>query len=160
MDRFELPCWAAAGWLVLTQLALAGVLLALSSTSPKDAIRVFALLAVAAAFVSASQDVVIDAYRTDLLPSAERGMAPPLASWATGWDDPVGRHRAHLDRRHAGRRLVLARGLPLHGALMAGAAVLSALLLPRLPALTARRRGAQRPARFAAVLAAWRWASG
>jgi MFS transporter, PAT family, beta-lactamase induction signal transducer AmpG len=79
MDRFELP-WLGRrrGWLVLTQLALAGVLFALAGTSPSASIRAFALLAVAVAFVSASQDVVIDAYRTDLLPAAERGLGASL----------------------------------------------------------------------------------
>jgi PAT family beta-lactamase induction signal transducer AmpG len=54
MDRFDLP-WLGRrrGWLVLTQLLLAGALLALAATSP-SAIRAFALLAVAVAFVSAS----------------------------------------------------------------------------------------------------------
>ena len=59
---------------MITQLALAGALLAMAGTSPTEATRAFALLAVRVAFVSASQDVVIDAYRTDLLPAAERGL--------------------------------------------------------------------------------------
>jgi PAT family beta-lactamase induction signal transducer AmpG len=79
MDRFELP-WLGRrrGWLVLTQLALAGVLYALAATSPGESIRLFALLALLVAFVSASQDVVVDAYRTDLLPAAERGLGASL----------------------------------------------------------------------------------
>src|SRR5919205_2781639 len=53
MDRFELPgLGRRRGWLVLTQLALAGALLLLSSTSPSAATRGFALLALAVAFVS------------------------------------------------------------------------------------------------------------
>jgi PAT family beta-lactamase induction signal transducer AmpG len=80
MDRFDLP-WLGRrrGWLVLTQLALAGLLWLLSHTSPSGALHVFALIAVAVAFASASQDVVIDAYRTDLLPAAERGFGASLA---------------------------------------------------------------------------------
>ncbi|MBQ1764437.1 MAG: MFS transporter [Aquincola sp.] len=79
MDRFELPLLGRRrGWLVLTQLALAGVLYALAGTSPSAALRTFALLAVLTTFVSASQDVVIDAYRTDLLPPAERGLGSSL----------------------------------------------------------------------------------
>jgi PAT family beta-lactamase induction signal transducer AmpG len=80
MDRFDLP-WLGRrrGWLVLTQLALAGLLWLLSHTSPSAALHVFALIAVAVAFASASQDVVIDAYRTDLLPAAERGFGASLA---------------------------------------------------------------------------------
>src|SRR5690349_5810733 len=80
MDRFEL--WPALGrrrgWLVLTQLALAGGLWLLSLTPPQGALQVFALLALLIAFVSASQDVVIDAYGTDLLPQAERGLGSSL----------------------------------------------------------------------------------
>jgi MFS family permease len=78
LDRFDLP-WLGRrrGWLVLTQLALAGMLL-LAGTSPVSATRAFALLAVAVAFMSASQDVVIDAYRTDLLPARERGLGSSL----------------------------------------------------------------------------------
>jgi MFS transporter, PAT family, beta-lactamase induction signal transducer AmpG len=83
MDRFEPPgsAWLGRrrGWLVLTQLLLAGLLYLLSLTSPNDAIRAFALLAVAVAFMSASQDVAIDAYRTDLLTPSERGMGASLA---------------------------------------------------------------------------------
>src|SRR5947207_10673304 len=74
MDRFEMP-WLGRrrGWLVVTQLALAGALAWMAATPPTGAIRAFALLACLVAFISASQDVVIDAYRTDLLPAIERG---------------------------------------------------------------------------------------
>ncbi len=80
MDRFELwPAWGRRrGWLVLTQLALAGTLLLLAQASPHDNLSAFALLALAVAFVAASQDVVIDAFRTDLLPPAERGLGASL----------------------------------------------------------------------------------
>ena len=79
MDRFE-PPWLGRrrGWLVLTQLALALALLAMAATSPTGATRAFALIAVGVAFLSASQDVVVDAYRTDLLPAHERGMGSSL----------------------------------------------------------------------------------
>ena len=79
MDRFDLP-WLGRrrGWLVLTQLLLAAALFVMAGTSPKGATQAFALMAVAVAFISASQDVVIDAYRTDLLPAAERGIGASL----------------------------------------------------------------------------------
>ncbi|MBC7729859.1 MAG: MFS transporter, partial [Microbacteriaceae bacterium] len=136
MDRFEL--WPALGrrrgWLVLTQLGLAGALWALAATSPTGALQSFALLAVVVAFVSASQDVVIDAYRTDLLAPAERGLGASLnvlgyrlamilsggvaliwtdATQGSGWSWP-----------QVYRLMAL---------IMVGAAVLSALALPRLP---------------------------
>jgi MFS transporter, PAT family, beta-lactamase induction signal transducer AmpG len=80
MDRFDLPLLGRRrGWLVVTQLLLALLLFLLAGMSPKGATQAFALLAVAIAFMSASQDVVIDAYRTDLLPAAERGLGASLA---------------------------------------------------------------------------------
>jgi PAT family beta-lactamase induction signal transducer AmpG len=145
MDRFDLPgLGRRRGWLVLTQLALAGALLGLSLTSPKDGIRLFALLAVTVAFVSASQDVVIDAWRTDVLPPAERGLGASLnvmgyrlamivsgglaliwtdAAQGGGWDWPA-----------VYRLMAL---------LMVGAAVVSALLLPPLPKLPPVALGSQ-----------------
>jgi PAT family beta-lactamase induction signal transducer AmpG len=160
MDRFELPgLGRRRGWLVLTQLGLALTLFLLSSTSPSASIRAFALLAVAVAFVSASQDVVIDAYRTDLLAHAERGLGASLnvmgyrlAMIVSGgvaliWTDPAqggGWTWPAVYRFMAG--------------LMVAAAVVSALLLPRLALpVTPMRRPTQ--ARhdvfgFLAVLAA------
>ncbi|MCW5661076.1 MAG: MFS transporter [Burkholderiaceae bacterium] len=80
MDRFELlpQLGRRRGWLVVTQLGLALTLLLLAATPPKQSLQAFALLALAVAFVSASQDVVIDAYRTDLLPASERGLGSSL----------------------------------------------------------------------------------
>src|SRR5882724_5812136 len=133
MDRFELP-WLGRrrGWLVLTQLALAGALVLMAGLSPTQATRGFALLAVLVAFVSASQDVVIDAYRTDLLPASERGLGSSLSvlgyrlamilsgGVALIWVDPGGGWTwPEVYRFMAG--------------LMVAAAAVSALLLPRLP---------------------------
>jgi PAT family beta-lactamase induction signal transducer AmpG len=137
MDRFDLP-WLGRrrGWLVATQLALAGVLWLLSHASPTGALQVFALLAVALAFVSASQDVVIDAYRTDLLPAAERGMGSSLnvlgyrlAMIVSGgvafiWTDPA---------NAAGGGWTWPEVYRLMAALMVGAALLSATILPKVP---------------------------
>ena len=79
MDRFDLPLLGRRrGWLVLTQLLLAGALVVLSATPPRESLQVFALVAVAVAFLSASQDVASDAYRTDLLPARERGLGSSL----------------------------------------------------------------------------------
>ena len=135
MDRFDLP-WLGRrrGWLVLTQLGLGAMLLLLAATSPTGATRAFALLAVAVAFMSASQDVVIDAYRTDLLPARERGLGSSLnvmgyrlAMILSGgiafiWTDPAqggGWDWPAVYRFMAG--------------LMFGAAALSALVLPKVP---------------------------
>ncbi|MBT9487855.1 MAG: MFS transporter [Rubrivivax sp.] len=157
MDRFDLPLLGRRrGWLVLTQLLLAAALAALAGTSPSASIQAFALIAVAVAFMSASQDVVIDAYRTDLLPAAERGLGASLnvmgyrlAMIVSGgvaliWTDPAqqgGWTWPEVYRFMAG--------------LMVVAAVLSATVLPRVPTPP----GPRPPARqdllgFAAVLVA------
>jgi len=80
MDRFELP-WLGRrrGWLVLTQLALAAALFWMASISPAQTPLLFAAAAVTLAFFSASQDVVIDAYRTDVLEPNERGLGASMS---------------------------------------------------------------------------------
>jgi len=73
LDRFTTP-WLGRrrGWIVLFQLALTVTLLLLGATSPRATPLAFAALAVAVTFCAASQDVVVDAYRTDLLGPDER----------------------------------------------------------------------------------------
>jgi len=80
MDRFE-PPWLGRrrGWLVLTQLALAGALVWMANLSPSTHSAAFAVAALLIAFLSASQDVVVDAYRTDVLDARERGLGGSLS---------------------------------------------------------------------------------
>lgn len=79
MDRFELPFFGRRkGWLVVTQLSLAGSMFLISFFKPSESAQAVALVAVLIAFFSASQDVVIDAYRTDVLDSQERGFGSSL----------------------------------------------------------------------------------
>jgi PAT family beta-lactamase induction signal transducer AmpG len=80
MDRFEPPLLGRRrGWIVLTQLLLAAVLWGVSRINPSQSLMLFALMITALAFLSASQDVVIDAYRTDLLRHEERGLGSSMA---------------------------------------------------------------------------------
>jgi PAT family beta-lactamase induction signal transducer AmpG len=65
------------GWLLLSQLAIGAALLVMSSTSPSEAIGVFAAVALVVAFSSATQDIVIDAYRIE---SADDDMQGVLAA--------------------------------------------------------------------------------
>jgi PAT family beta-lactamase induction signal transducer AmpG len=121
---------------VITQLALAGALFIMADTSPAAATRAFAMLAVAVAFLSASQDVVIDAYRTDLLHSAERGLGSSvsvlgyrLAMIVSGgivmiWTDP--------SNAVDGAGWTWPQVYRLMAGLMVAAAVLSMTILPRL----------------------------
>ncbi len=74
MDRF-VPPWLGRrrGWMLPIQFALFGGIAAMGFSSPERAIVAIAALAFLVAFSSASQDIVIDAYRTDLLKQEERG---------------------------------------------------------------------------------------
>jgi PAT family beta-lactamase induction signal transducer AmpG len=80
MDRFEPPFLGRRrGWLVIIQLALAASLALISNFKPSDQTEAVALVALLIAFLSASQDVVIDAYRTDVLLTTERGIGSSLS---------------------------------------------------------------------------------
>jgi MFS transporter, PAT family, beta-lactamase induction signal transducer AmpG len=61
------------GWGLVIQLALAGAILALGATDPVGAPAATAALACLVAFLSASQDIVIDAFRVELLRDEEQG---------------------------------------------------------------------------------------
>lgn len=79
MDRFEPPFLGRRkGWMLLVQLSLAASLALLSTMRPQDQTQWLSLVAVLVAFLSASQDVVIDAYRTDVLEAKERGLGSSL----------------------------------------------------------------------------------
>jgi PAT family beta-lactamase induction signal transducer AmpG len=84
MDRL-VPPWLGRrrGWMILTQLGLAGALTVMALTGPTVMPHVFAAIALGVAFVSASQDIVFDAYRTDLLKPDERGLG--VATWVMGY---------------------------------------------------------------------------
>ena len=78
MDRLELPFLTRRfgrrrGWALLIQILLATSLLFLGASDPTDNLLRMAICAVFVAFFSASQDVVIDAYRVELLNKDEQG---------------------------------------------------------------------------------------
>ncbi|MDP9413653.1 MAG: MFS transporter [Pseudomonadota bacterium] len=70
LDRTRLPLLGRLGrrrgWLIVCQLLLGATFILLSLTDPVLAIGTFALVAVIGAFASATQDVVIDAWRIDV----------------------------------------------------------------------------------------------
>ncbi|MFL5343216.1 MAG: AmpG family muropeptide MFS transporter [Hyalangium sp.] len=73
MDRYFPPFLGRRrGWLVVTQVLLAMALIAMGQVDPKTAPVLMAAMAALVAFLSASQDIVADAYRTDLLTEQER----------------------------------------------------------------------------------------
>src|SRR5439155_13280940 len=134
MDRFE-PPWLGRrrSWLVLTQLALAAGLLWMAATPPRSALGAFALLAGLVAWLSASQDVVVDAYRTDLLAASERGLGSSLTvlGYRLAMILSGGIAFIWVDPRQGGG-WTWPEVYRFMAALMVAAAVLSATLLPRL----------------------------
>lgn len=75
MDRYTLPFLGRRrGWMLVTQLALMLSIAAMGFLQPALSIWTVAYLAAAMAFFSASQDIVLDAYRRELLPDVELGL--------------------------------------------------------------------------------------
>ena len=74
------------GWLVASQLLLIGTILFLGTRDPIAAPLVVGLGALLVAFASATQDIVIDAYRVESLPTEEQaaGMAGYVAAYRIG----------------------------------------------------------------------------
>ncbi|ORM74275.1 muropeptide transporter AmpG [Pantoea wallisii] len=74
MDRYTPPFLGRRrGWLLVTQLALIAGIIAMGFMQPSRDLTLLAALAVVVAFCSASQDIVFDAWKTDILPAEERG---------------------------------------------------------------------------------------
>jgi len=135
MDRFELPgLGRRRGWLVVSQIAVAGALVLMSSFSPSTQTQIVALLAVLVAFLSASQDVVIDAYRADILEPSTRGLGSSLSVFgyrlamiisggvAFIWADPANGNGWNWPKIY-----VIMAGI------MIAMAIISVLFLPSLP---------------------------
>ena len=73
-DRFTPPLGRRRGWLLLTQMGLLISLPVFGFFHPPSDIGSVAFFCVLVAFLSASQDVVLDAYRRELLPDVELGL--------------------------------------------------------------------------------------
>ncbi len=75
MDRYVLPILGRRrGWMLASQLALLGAMTAFGLYTPQQNLASIAALSFAVAFFSASQDVVIDAFRREILPDSELGL--------------------------------------------------------------------------------------
>ncbi len=85
LDRYAPPLFARLGrrrgWMLWTQLAITAVLAALATLGPQ--MPWLAVLVVSLAFLSASQDIVVDAWRTDLLTQEERAVG--VATFTMGY---------------------------------------------------------------------------
>ena len=87
LDRFVPPFLGRRrGWLVLTQLGLILAIAAIALQRPSQELHVLQMLAINAliiAFLSATQDIAGDAYRTDVLEPQEVGTGATL--WVFGY---------------------------------------------------------------------------
>ena len=88
IDAVQIPLLARwlgrrRAWLITTQLALIAAIVALGSIDPVAAPVLTAAVAVAVAFCSASQDIVIDAFRIESL--AEDRQAAGMANYVAGY---------------------------------------------------------------------------
>ncbi|ADI63004.1 AmpG family muropeptide MFS transporter [Trichormus azollae] len=74
LDWFTLPFLGRRrGWLIAIQIGLLIALACMALQQPKQALQLLAINAVAIAFLSATQDIAADAYRTDILEQLEMG---------------------------------------------------------------------------------------
>ena len=84
LDRYVPPFLGRRrGWMIITQIGLLIAIAAMSLHDPARGVQMLAVNAVAIAFLSASQDISIDAYRTDVLEHDEMG--PGAATYTLGY---------------------------------------------------------------------------
>lgn len=88
IDRFPVPVLSALlgrrrGWMVFSQLMIIASLYGMAISNPQVDLVQLAIFAVIVAFSSASQDIVIDAYRIEM--ASERLQAALAASYMTGY---------------------------------------------------------------------------
>jgi len=86
IDRLALPVLTRRlgrrrSWALVLQAGLAAAILALGFSDPAAGAGRMALIAVIVAFLSASQDIVIDAYRIELLRPEEQGAGAAATQW-------------------------------------------------------------------------------
>ncbi|MGE0556739.1 MAG: AmpG family muropeptide MFS transporter [Burkholderiales bacterium] len=78
-DRYTPLLGRRRGWLALMQIALAGALFVLGSAQPTaDHLWLVMIAGLLVAFFSASQDIVVDAYRRESLDESELGLGSAL----------------------------------------------------------------------------------
>jgi PAT family beta-lactamase induction signal transducer AmpG len=75
LDRYVLPLLGRRrGWMLLTQIGLLAVIASMGAFSPQSDLYTIAWIATLLAFLSATQDIVLDAYRRELLADNELGL--------------------------------------------------------------------------------------
>ena len=75
IDRYEVfKLGRRKGWIIVSQIALIVAIASLGYVNPQESIITVAVLATVVAFASATQDIVLDAYRREFLPDNELGL--------------------------------------------------------------------------------------
>ena len=75
LDRYALPMLGRRrGWMALTQVGLLGVIATMGGFSPASDLATIAWFATLLAVLGATQDIVLDAYRRELLSDSELGL--------------------------------------------------------------------------------------
>ncbi|MDO8414202.1 MAG: AmpG family muropeptide MFS transporter [Gallionellaceae bacterium] len=75
LDRYAIPLLGRRrGWMVLTQVSLLAVIAAMGGFSPQSDLTTIVWITTLLAFLSATQDIVLDAYRRELLADSELGL--------------------------------------------------------------------------------------
>jgi PAT family beta-lactamase induction signal transducer AmpG len=75
LDRYQVPFLGRRrGWMLVFQVALVASLFFLSMLDPKTNVTLVCLVSLLIAFCSASQDIVLDAYRREILSDEELGL--------------------------------------------------------------------------------------
>ena len=78
MDRITLPLGRRRGWMLLAQVGLIASIGTLGYIDPLNQTALVAIFASLIAFLSATQDVAIDAYRREILPDQELGLGSAI----------------------------------------------------------------------------------
>jgi PAT family beta-lactamase induction signal transducer AmpG len=82
LDRYLPPFLGRRrGWILIYQAGLTVCIGVMGMSSPTQELPVLGAIAVLLAFLSASQDIVIDAYRVDTIPPSERALAAAAAAF-------------------------------------------------------------------------------
>lgn len=74
LDRYALPLGRRRGWMLLTQIGLLFSIGTLGGFDPRHEILLISGLAALLAFLSATQDIALDAYRREILAEDELGL--------------------------------------------------------------------------------------
>lgn len=88
VDRYVWPFLGhRRGWMIVTQLLLLCLIASMAFFNPLTSAVTLAMIALVAAFVSATQDIAVDAYRAEVLKPEERGLGAAvfIGAYRVAW---------------------------------------------------------------------------